>query len=315
MAIVANSESSGERCRYPGCGAFTRTGLLCPEHLDEANKFTQELKGVSQSRRIDLFELMVDTRFQREPHEGRIESIRRNFNEYDLGFLVASERTADRLGEGHYALLDGQQRWNALLRLGFKWAPCEVIQGLTLEQEIMVFCVRNKDRTPVRRALMFNDMAKAGIEPYRTATALLESFGYKLDDSGPRSKVTKNRFTCPGTLETVHRMGRLSPTLFAIRRAWDEEAEPNRSEVVMGIATFLQLNQHIPADALGDALGRFNPEELVGNAASVTKASIDRRLWVHFYEQVVQAYNFQKQQANRVPRQEISPRAPKIWFN
>jgi hypothetical protein len=309
MAIVADTDVRPERCRV--CGALTRTGLLCPEHREEAEKFDAELRGVSTFERIPTSELMVDERFQRDIVEGTVKKIVLNFNEYDLGLLAVSRRDGKRLKEGRNALLDGQQRWTALLRLKYAWAPCEVLTGLSLEQEIMIFCVRNEWRTKVKSTLLFTNKAKAGIEPYASAIRILESFGYRLEDAGPRSTVGEDRLSCPRTVDTVQRMGRLSSTLFTIRRAWPKDAEANRAEVVMGIATFLQLNQNIGADELADSISRFDPEELVSNAKAVGKSSIERRLWVHFYEQIVQAFNYQKK--NRVPRMEISPRAPGIW--
>src|SRR5215467_2228572 len=149
MAMVAEDQDrKPERCHFPGCGAFTRTGLLCPEHQEIAQQFETELTGVATPERIPLAELSVDRRFQRPPVEHHISKIALNFNERYLGRLLVSRRSDERVaaGEDRYAILDGQQRWNALLRMRFAWAPCDVLTGLSLEQEILTFCVHNRER-------------------------------------------------------------------------------------------------------------------------------------------------------------------------
>src|SRR5262249_12300992 len=129
--------------------------------------------------------------------------------------------------------------------------------------------------------------------------------------------VQVDKLSCPRTVEIVHRMGKLAATLLTIHTAWPKIAEPNRAEVLMGIAAFLQVNPQINATVLGESLARFSPDQLVLQAKAVAKASIERRLWVHFYEQVVQAFNYGRQSASgkRVSRLEISPRAPKMWMS
>lgn len=289
------------------CGAVTTGDLLCPIHKEVAESFSHHLRGVSKFEHIATSKLTVDHRFQRGIIEDEVRDIILNFNEHDLGVLLVSRRAHENV------LIDGQQRWTALVRMGYAEAPCEVLEGLTLEQEIMIFVTRNEKRRAIRRALLFNDKAKAGIQPFADAVVILGQFGYELIDIGTRSNVATGKLSCPSAVETVHRMGKLAPTLLAIRLAWPDQAEPNRAEVLMGIAAFLQINPHIGADALGESLAKFKPERLVEQAKQVAKGSIERRLWVHFYEQVVQAWNYGKK-INRVPRIDISPRAPRMWI-
>src|SRR5262249_29414170 len=224
MAMIA--ESREDRCRI--CGAVTREGLLCAQHRDAAEQFNHHLRGVSKFERIATSSLTVDPNFQRDAVEDEVQDIVLNFNEYDLGFLTVSRRAHENV------LLDGQQRWTALLRLGIAEAPCEVMEGLTEEQEIMIFVVRNEKRRAIRAGLLFNDKAKAGIEPFRTAKVILDQFEYELIDTGSRSNVQVDKLSCPRTVEIVHRMGKLAATLLTIHTAWPKIAEPNRAEVLMG---------------------------------------------------------------------------------
>jgi hypothetical protein len=289
------------------CDAITLGDPLCPMHRSAAEDFNRHLRGVSKFENIQVSKLTVDYRFQRDLVEDLIKSIVQDFNEYDLGVLTVSRRAHQNV------LLDGQQRWTALVRMGFAEAPCEVLESLTLEQETLIFVIRNEKRRAIRRALLFNNKAKAGVEPFQTAVAILEQFGYEVIDTGSRTSVMAGKLSCPSTVEVVHRMGKLAATLLTIHTAWPKQAEPNRAEVLMGIAAFLTINPHIEADDLGFSLSKFQPERLVEQAKAVAKSSIERRLWVHFYEQVVQAWNYSKK-TNRVPRIDVSPRAPKMWL-
>jgi hypothetical protein len=291
-------------CRI--CGQATRNSMLCPAHQIEAASFSHHLRKLSKVEYISTAALMVDPNFQRPLSERRVAEIVLKFNELDLGFLTVSRRARENV------LLDGQHRWTALLRMGYAEAPCEVLEGLTREQEIMIFVIRNEERTQVRRSLLFTDKAKAGIEPYSTAVEILGQHGYELIDVGKGATVKANQLFCPRTIEIVHRMGKLSATLFTIRRAWPELAQANRAEMLQGVATFLQIYPQVEAMDLADRLGRFPPERLVQQARQMAKGAIERRLWVHMYEQIVQAYNYAK--IKRVPRVDISPRAPNMWI-
>lgn len=302
------TESYGDERRCLVCDAVTMGADLCPLHYEAAKEFSHHLRGLSKFDNISTAALSVDRRFQRSINEQRVRQIVQNFNELDLGLLTVSRRPRENV------LLDGQHRWTALLRMGFAEAPCEVLEGLTLEQETMIFVVRNQERLAIRRGLLFRDKAAAGVEPFRTAMEIMRSFNYVLVDAGSRSSVALDKLSCPAVVETVHRMGKLAGTLFAIRQAWPESAEPNRGEMLMGIATFLQVNPHIQAGELGDSLSKFRPERLIGQAVAVHKTAIERRLWVHVYEQINQAWNYAKR-TGRVSRVEISPRAPKMWFS
>lgn len=304
MAMVAEFSTDERRCLV--CDAVTLGADLCPLHYEAAKEFNHHLRGVSKFENISVATLSVDRSYQRSVNETVVKDIIQHFNEFDLGYLTVSRRPRENV------LVDGQHRWAALLRMGYADAPCEVLEKLTLEQEIMIFVVRNQKRRAIRRGLLFNDQAAAGIEPYRTASEILRNFNYELIDTGSRASVATDKLSCPATVETVHRMGKLAGVLFAIRTAWPESPEPNRAEVLLGIAAFLQVNPHVQAGDLGEALARFRPERLVEQAKSVAKSAIERRLWVHFYEQVVQAYNYNRR--HRISRVEISPKAPRMWF-
>lgn len=300
MAIVAVSH-----CHI--CDAVTAGDLLCPLHQEAAEQFTHHLRGVSKFEQVRTANLTVDHRFQRPLNEPLVRKIIVNFNEYDLGHLTVSRRAHESV------LLDGQQRWTALIRMGFVEAPCEVFEGLTYEQEVMIFVVRNRDRVAVRKGILFNDQAQAGIRQYVDAVSILDSFNFKVVDPGSRKPVSTTQLSCPSTIEKVYGMGQLGPTLSVIRDAWPDQPEASRAEVLLGIAAFLTINPHVTPDQLATRLGRFDAQNLVDTARTIMRSSVERRLWVHFYYVVVERYNW-NMKTNRVSRVEISSRAPNMWM-
>lgn len=311
MAVTIVSTDSGpsfeEHCAI--CGALALNAFLCPIHQEEAKEFNHSLRGVSKYDRVSTSALSIDRRFQRPVNEATVKDITLNFNEYDLGLLTVSRRAREN------SVLDGQQRLTALLRMSYAWAPCEILEGLNFEQEIMIFVVRNERRKAVRQGVLFNDKAKAGIAEYAEAMSILTTYRYEVIDPGIRSGVAVNRLSCPKTVQTVHMMGKLAKTLYVIRTAWPDAAEPNRAEVLQGIAAFLEVNPHIKIEALADALARFPASEIPTAAANLAKGSRERRLWVHAYTKVVELYNYGRPDRTRVSFVPISNRAPRMWIN
>jgi hypothetical protein len=124
--------------------------------------------------------------------------------------------------------------------------------------------------------------------------------------------VQLNQLSCPGVVEDVHRMGKLAASLYVLRNAWPGSPEPNRAEMLLGVAAFLHVNPHVPKEELAERLNRFAPRELIDMAVASSRANVERRLWVHTFNQLVDHYNYNKQK--RVSRVEIPRSAPRIWF-
>ena len=91
--------------------------------------------------------------YQRSTSPTQVENITNGFDEARLGTLTVSLRG------GKYYIIDGAHRLSALRNLKFTHALCEVLTGLTREQEAEYFRRQNEDK----RALTPYDLFKAGI--------------------------------------------------------------------------------------------------------------------------------------------------------
>jgi hypothetical protein len=91
--------------------------------------------------------------YQRSTSSAQVEKIVNNFDEAKLGTLTVSFR------KGKYHIIDGAHRLSALRCLKYTHALCEVLTGLTYEQEADYFRKQNQDK----RGLKPQDLFKAGL--------------------------------------------------------------------------------------------------------------------------------------------------------
>jgi hypothetical protein len=91
--------------------------------------------------------------YQRVTNPKQVENIVKNFDEAKLGTLTVSLR------DGKYYAIDGAHRLSALRSLKYTHAMCEILTGLTHEQEADYFMRQGQDK----RALKPVDLFKAGI--------------------------------------------------------------------------------------------------------------------------------------------------------
>jgi len=91
--------------------------------------------------------------YQRATNPKQVENIVKNFDEAKLGTLTVSSR------DGNLYVVDGAHRLSALRSLNYTHALCEVLTGLTREDEANYF--RNQGQN--KRALEPVDLFKAGL--------------------------------------------------------------------------------------------------------------------------------------------------------
>ena len=83
---------------------------------------------------VDLMFIEQTPGAQRTLKEAFVKKIIKEWNEYSIATLILSDR-----GDGTYAIVDGQHRWTAAVRLGYKDMLCIVHKNLTIAQESAMF--------------------------------------------------------------------------------------------------------------------------------------------------------------------------------
>src|SRR5213593_2738333 len=99
--------------------------------------------GIVQTLKLD--ELIVDPRFQRPIQRSRVERYIKQFDPKLVGLLTVSLRP-----NGKDVILDGQHRWMTLVGRNYTEALCEVLTGLSFEQEAAIFHGRNVGRVRLK---------------------------------------------------------------------------------------------------------------------------------------------------------------------
>ena len=97
-------------------------------------------KGEIVYQPIALDELNLD-HYQRRTRYGKVKSIIKDFNPFLLGVILVSYR------DGKYNVVDGGHRVAALRQMGAKTVMCQMVYGLTYEQEASLFLDFNCNRT------------------------------------------------------------------------------------------------------------------------------------------------------------------------
>src|SRR5690554_1338293 len=103
-------------------------------------KKRDSVQGLEQIR-VDQFN--IDHSYQRPISPTMVNRIVKAFDSRLFGIVTASRRA-----DGSYWVLDGQHRIAALIKMGKGniSVPCEVLTGLSMEDEARVFHLRNANK-------------------------------------------------------------------------------------------------------------------------------------------------------------------------
>src|SRR5262245_5144946 len=106
-----------------------------------------KLDTAGTPRWVHADRLIVAPEYQRPRREVLIRKIKKEFDPDALVALVISKRE-----DGTLVIMDGQQRWTALMEMGWgdQQVPAVVYEGLTVEEESLLFYRVNGTRSRLR---------------------------------------------------------------------------------------------------------------------------------------------------------------------
>ena len=105
---------------------------------------TMKQKATNQQLALIQLTNIEPSDYQRATNPTQVENIIKNFDEAKLGTLTVSSR------DGKYFTVDGAHRLSALRTLKYTHALCEILTGLTHEQEVFYFMRQNEDKRVLR---------------------------------------------------------------------------------------------------------------------------------------------------------------------
>lgn len=209
---------------------------------------------------VPVEELSVDPRIQRPLDLNRVREVFREFTPAGLGVLIVSYR-----GDGSYVVLDGQHRLEVLRRKlpegGPVEVPCKVFEGLTYEQEALLFLVANNTRKP-RAVHKFLIGGEAGDPVVKGIQEIAKSHGYKIDTA------VRN-----GMISAVRALYRI----YANSERKREDGEPNTLELVIKTVKSAwgydkSGTKGIVLDALAAMYEEYGSRLVLGNLVEVLNA-------------------------------------------
>lgn len=138
----------------------------------DASRVSREAFGVEQW--IPLDKLDIDINAQRNLMESQVKKIMKDFTPSALGRIIVSKST-DASGKHH--IQDGQHRAEALKLLGFKEAPCVVVDSETIKQEAENFLLINLNSASVSSLDKYRIGVSANVPEYLNIKECLDVVG------------------------------------------------------------------------------------------------------------------------------------------
>ena len=209
--------------------------------------------------------------YQRELKQSKVNKIAKNFMPDIVGIGLVSFR------DGEFWCLDAQHRIEAMKKLGYKEVVCQVLTGLTYEQECRRFNILNTGRTQLTANQVFHCRVE---EKDKETLELVELFhkyrfdynkncGQKFDNIiGAVSKFVRMQKTYGN--EMVERV------LKVIRNTWYGDKDSLSSAIITGLATFFAEHENADDEMLIKALEKIVPSMLVASANNYVKCDLVR---------------------------------------
>lgn len=278
--------------------------MALAKNVGEVSSTTVRFGGLVQMLKLD--QLIVDARFQRPIQQSRVERYNKQFDSKLVGLLTVSHRA-----NGKYVILDGQHRWMVLVERSYTEALCEVLEGLTFEQEASIFHGRNVGRTRLKPGDYFRARLAAKDPVALAINEIVTKAGYRIElqpdihwhtgkGGDPRAIVSIN------AIERIFTAGKLPDTLNTIKAAWpDQPAFFLKAELMLGVAAFLRLYPESHEDRLVMMLSKFSPHVILANANRGAAMGGRGTIWQHVVEDFRAIYN-RHAQAGRLPPRDVS---------
>jgi len=170
--------------------------------------------------------------YQRPTNTAQVEKIAAHFDEAKLGLPIVSER------DGRYHLLDGAHRVAALRKVGYTHAMCNVLTGLSYQDEADYFRTQNQNSRPLTKYNLFKAGLEAGEEICVRIDAITRANGFMVSMSASRFNNIAAIYALT-TICSVYGYEVLDSTLALLRATWEGITNATRREFLVGVAEFV----------------------------------------------------------------------------
>ena len=209
--------------------------------------------------------------YQREIKPSKVNKIVKNFIPDIMGVGLVSFRGGEFWG------IDAQHRIEALKKLGYTEMLCQVLTGLTYEQECYRFVLLNTGRTQLTANQVFHGRVE---EKDKDAMELVSIFKkYRFDYNKNNGTKDNNLIGAVSKFVKIQKsfgMSRVEKVLRILRNAWYGDKNSLSSAIITGLSTFLEENPKADEMTLTKALEKVMPNVLIAQANNYVKCDMLR---------------------------------------
>ena len=209
--------------------------------------------------------------YQRELKPSKVNKIVRNFVPDVMGIALVSFRN------GEFYCIDAQHRVEALKKLGYTEILCQVLTGLTYEQECYRFVLLNTGRTQLTANQVFHGRVEEGD---KDAVALADAFKkYRFEYNKNNGIKDNNLIGAIGQFVKIQKdwgLCRVEQILRILRNAWFGDKESLSAAIINGLSTYLSENSAADELILTKALEKVMPSMLIAQANNYVKCEMLR---------------------------------------
>ena len=202
--------------------------------------------------------------YQRDLDMTRCKSYAADFNIDMMGTIMVSER------EGAYYVIDGQHRVIVANLVKLDTVFCQVIKGMTYEEEAILF---GKLNTKIKH-LSTTSIFKAGVEGKKSEETeiakILKNVGFKVG----RAKADNTVVAILALNKVYRKYGskHLFETLVLIKDIWNGKADSLNNKIITGVSEFIQIYKNeneFTSKVFVKQLKKVDPIMLVREAKTV----------------------------------------------
>ncbi|MET9391585.1 ParB/RepB/Spo0J family partition protein [Streptomyces sp. NPDC006624] len=182
-------------------------------------------------KEVAISDLKIDPQAQRTLNEGRAQRIADNLVPEAVGLIIVSQRD-----NGDMYIVDGQHRCRACQLAGMDKVKTEIHHGLTLDQEAILFLIKNRESHKPRPIDEYHVGLTGGVPLFVDTDRVLKKHGLTLGSTS-----TNGVGAVSGVLRITERFGAsiLDRTLWVAEESFGRSAETWDGMFLGGLGQFL----------------------------------------------------------------------------
>lgn len=172
--------------------------------------------------------------YQRGLRRNRAKNYAENYDPDIFGIILVSYR------DGTYWIVDGQHRVECCKIKGIKTVWCQVLEGLTYEEEARKFFKINNDKVRLNANHKFNALVEEKNPMAIGIVNALDKYGFRVSKEG--NERTENCINAVGSLQKIYITRSIDSfcDIFEIlRKVWNGDKDSLRADMIKGLNTFL----------------------------------------------------------------------------